>query len=65
MIRTWNVHGEITTVQVIDALRVVPAADPAEPGAAPVTESVTESGAAPVTAPEPAVDPDPAAVPCR
>ena len=52
VIRTWNVHGEITTVQVIDALRVVPAADPAGSG--------TESGAAPVTAPEPAVDPDPA-----
>ena len=25
VIRAWNVHGEITTVQVIDALRVVPA----------------------------------------
>ena len=42
VIRTWNVHGEITTVQVADALRVVPAADPAAPGAAP----------------EPAADPD-------
>ena len=46
VIRTWNVHGEITTVQVADALRVVPAADPAAPGAGP--------GAAP----EPAADPD-------
>ena len=43
VIRTWNVHGEITTVKVADALRVVPAAAP---------------GAAPGAAPEPAADPD-------